>query len=293
MRFRTILAAALAVGCAGAPALASNNPNGIVFRAVGFWKGRASISNGTITCEVPSISSKISDGAFSMGLWNTFGVPTLLFPDRNSAFGDPCGGYLELQSNLVDQSIVLDRVEMKLTIPGAGRFRARGVRTFRGFPVQCMPLRRATFYVGEVLGPSNSTDPGGSSGAPNVVFIQMLPLLDTEVIQCLRSQYAPLPSTAFASLPVVIRVTAVGISDSGQTYRSNSISYALNMRHTCGNGRVDDGEECDATAPGNTCGGACTGGTCTNNPNLGCQSNADCIGTCNAPGGTSECTCLF
>jgi hypothetical protein len=71
------------------------------------------------------------------------------------------------------------------------------------------------------------------------------------------------------------------------------VAYSLNMRHTCGNGRVDDGEECDMTSPGNTCNGACSGGVCTNNPNLGCQTNADCSGSCTAPGGTSECICLY
>jgi hypothetical protein len=293
MRFRAVLVTALAVGFTVAPALAGNNPNGIVFRAVGFFKGKASVSQDTITCEVPSIATKISDGAFSIGLWNTFGLPTLLFPDVNSPFGDPCGGYLQVQSNMTTQSIALDRIEVKLSIPGAGRFRSKGVRTFRGWPVACMSLRKSVTYVGDVLGPANSNDVGGSSGAPNVAFVQMLPLLPTETIQCLRSQYAPLPSTSFASLPVVIRVSAVGISDSGSTYRSNTVSYTLNMRHTCGNGRVDDGEECDATSPGNTCAGACTGGVCTNNPNLGCQTNLDCAGACTAPGGPSECICLY
>jgi len=292
MRSRTMIGAALLAGVLGASvAHADNNPHGMVFRAVGWFKGRAQIADGTITCEIPTTSSKISDGAFSMGLWNTFGVPTLLFPDENSGFGNPCGGWIELQSNLLDQSITLDRIEVKLGVPRARRFQPR-VPAFRGFPVACNGLRRETFYVGQVLYPSNSTLDSGS-GAPNVTFIQLLPLLPTETLSCLRTQYATMPATQYPSLPVVIKATAVGISDSGTTYRSNPISYSVNLRHTCGNGRVDDGEECDSTAPGNACAGSCNGGTCSQNSNLGCSSNADCIGSCTAPGGTTECVCIY
>src|SRR5262249_25173374 len=136
------------------------------------------------------------------------------------------------------------------------------------------------------------------SGSPNVTFIQMVPLVPPQIFQCLRSQYAPLPADTFVSLPLVIRATAVGFSDSGDTYRSNTIAYHLTLRHTCGNGRIDNGEFCDPLAP-DVCSGFCvlpqgaTNGTCSQDQQRACRADSDCQGTCATPNTPTECVCLY
>jgi hypothetical protein len=225
-----------------------------------------------------------------MGLWNTFGFATYHFPDENGPFANPCGGFMELQNNMDSQAVTIDHVELRFKIPGARRFR-QSVPTRNGFPIACRELRRDNLFVGAVVGPVNGTLDTGS-GAPNVTFIQMLPLVSAQMIGCLREQYAPLSPDVFTSLPLVIRATAVGIGDAGDTFRSNSIPYTLNLRHTCGNGRIDDGEMCDPATPFNSCNDVCVGGACSISGKL-CVSNANCTGTCIDANSPSECICTY
>lgn len=280
-----------AVTLAAGPVEAGNNPNGIVFRAVGFAAGEAEISGGQIKCEIPDIQGAIRDGAFSYGLWNTYGVETLGFPDVNHPFANPCGGWIQLQSNLLDQSIALDRVELRFAIAGAGRFR-QFVPTRRRFPIACRDFRSATIFGGMVLSPANGMNTNSSSGAPNVGFLQLVPMVSPQLIHCLREQYAGLSTDLFVSLPLIIRATAVARADSGEVYRANTIRYTLTLRHTCGNGRVDDGEFCDPNAP-NACAGICEGGKCSQSESLACNDTSDCIGVCTAQDDPAECGCSY
>jgi hypothetical protein len=289
---RVGMAAVLSLVVAVGSATADNNPNGSVFTAVGFFKGEASISDDSITCEIPTMSTAIYDGLFSMGLWNTYGEQTLYFPNPNSAFGNPCGGWVQLRNNLFDQGIMVQRFEARYRIPVARRFR-QFVPTFRQFPIACRPYRKDVFWVGGRVEPANSTQNSSGSGAPNVAFIEMLPMVTPQLIHCLRDQYAGMPSEMLVSIPLVVRVRAHGISDSGDNFRSNWIHYTLNLRHTCGNGRVDDLEICDASAPNNTCASGCVAGVCAGNVARTCTSAADCAGSCINDSGPSECTCQF
>ena len=61
---RMLVVAVLAALLAAGVARADNNPNGMVFRAVGFFKGSGQASSGVTTCSVPTVSSAIADGAF-------------------------------------------------------------------------------------------------------------------------------------------------------------------------------------------------------------------------------------
>jgi hypothetical protein len=287
-----VVGALLAVMLAAGAASAENNPNGVAFRAVGFFRGRGEIQEGQITCEIPTVEGAIADGAFSMGLWNTFGVPNLNFPDVNGAFSNPCGGWVQLQNNLVDQAIALDRVELRYKIPGARRFR-QFVPTRRGFPIACRQMRHETLFVGGIINPINSGQFQSGSGAVNVTFIQLLPLVSTQIFNCLRSQYAPLSTDLYSSLTVRIRATVFGVSDVGDGYRSNTLNYTLTLRHTCGNGRVDDGEFCDPLAPSSCPSGSCLGGICTSALNRACTTDADCTSVCTTGGIPEECVCVF
>jgi len=288
-----VLASLLDAGAARA----DNNPNGMAFRAVGFFQGTGQASSGTVTCSVPTVTSAIADGAFAMGLWNTYGFDTLFFPDTGNPFADPCGVFVQLQNNLIDQAIQVDHIALHYKIPGARRFR-QFVPARDGFPIACRPLRNDTLFIGAVVNPVNSTFDQSGSGRPNVTFIQMLPFVSPQMINCLRAQYAPLSTDLFTSLSLVIRASVVGVSDTGDTFRANPIRYTLNLRHTCGNGRIDDGEQCDPNAP-STCLGHCiiqqgqTNGTCSANKDRLCLSEADCQGVCSPPNNPTECVCVY
>ncbi|HJQ84415.1 MAG TPA: hypothetical protein VKA21_10090 [Candidatus Binatia bacterium] len=286
-----VLAVLVIVGLAAATASADNNPNGVAFRAVGWFKGKAEISEEGIKCEIPTIKNAIADGSFAMGLWNTFGFSNNYFPDINGPFSNPCGGWVQLQNNLQDQAISLDRIEMRYKIPGARRFR-QFVPTQNAFPIACRELRRDTQFVGALINPINSTVDQSGSGSPNVTFIEILPIVSAQMFNCLRSQYGPLPADLFTSLPLVVRARVFGTSDAGTPYKSNVIPYTLNLRHMCGNGRLDDGEQCDPAAPFTTCLDECLSGSCSLSGKP-CASTADCIGTCVGTNNPSECACVF
>jgi hypothetical protein len=58
-----------------------------------------------------------------VGLWNTYGSPTLFFPDPANRFGIPCGAWLELRNAMVHQGFTVERVDVRFRIPGALRYR--------------------------------------------------------------------------------------------------------------------------------------------------------------------------
>jgi len=296
MRRGTVLAAVVAIVLTAGAARAASNPNGSIFRATGWFKGKAQVSEGSVRCEIPTVTAAIPEGAFVLGLWNTYGEPLQYYPDINGGFANPCGVWMGFQNNLLDQAIIVDRVEVSYRIAGAKRFR-QYVPTRNGWPIACRPYRRQTLYLGALLNPINSNQ-DTLAGAPNVAFVEMLPLVNTQVINCLRSQYAPLPVDVFSSFPLVVQATGVGAADVGDIYRTNTIRYTLTMRHTCGNGRVDDGEFCDPLAP-TTCLGFCIisagepTGLCSHNELIECRSDGDCTGTCLDGNDPSECTCVY
>lgn len=283
-----ILAGVLAAMVGVRPAVASDD---LVFRALGFYQGKAEITDESIKCEIPNISVGFADGAFSMGLWRTFGTPTLIFPDPLNPFGNPCGGWIQMRSNLLDQALLVDHFDVTYKIAGARRFRTVPVR--KGFPSACSELRKTQIFTGTQLDPSNSTTSSSNSGAPNIAFVQLVPLVGADVIACVRGQYAKLPASQLSSLSIVARVSALGIADTGTRYRSNTRQYTLNLRHLCGNGRVDEGEACDPTLSTTCSTGVCNAGTCSNAAGVPCTTNADCTAQCLAAGDVNECLCQF
>jgi hypothetical protein len=178
-----------------------------------------------------------------------------------------------------------------MRIPGAGRFR-NDVPTRKGFPLACKQFSKVKFFAGARLDPVDSDTTSSNSGAPNVVFLQLVPMVSTQLVTCLRSQYTSLPTDTLASVPLVISAKATGRGDDGSILRTNTISYTLTLRHVCGNGRVDDGELCDPNAPNTCLLGPCQDGQCGDS-DFACFSDADCIGTCLAAGDPSECTCVY
>lgn len=293
---RMLAAAVLAALLLAEVARADNNPNGMVFRAVGFFRGKGQITDTSIQCEIPTVTTAIADGVFEMGLWNTYGVNTIYFPDINGPFANPCGVWVQLQNNLLNQAIQIDHISLHYKILGARRFR-QFVPARNGFPIACRQLRNDTIFAGAVINPINSTLDQSVSGRPNVTFVQMVPFVTPQMINCLRGQYAPLSTDLFTSLSLVIRASVFGTSDTGEMFKANPINYTLNLRHTCGNGRIDDGERCDPNGL-EVCRGFCvipqgqTSGTCSIGTRL-CQFDADCQGICTPPNIPQECVCAY
>jgi hypothetical protein len=296
MRIRTggtAIVVGIVVALLAGPALAGST-DGLVFRAAGFYKGEQSITEDQITCEIPRTTTAVLDGAFAMGLWNTYGAKTLFFPDQNNPAANPCGVWVQLRNNTDRLNIILDRLKIQFRIPGANRFRNYGIATRNGFPTACRDYRKATIYAGAIVPPLLAEDQDVSNaGAPNAAFLQLLPLVSPDLINCLRGVYSSLSTNVFVSLPLVATVTGYGFADNNKNYTTNAIQYTLNLRHTCGNGRVDDGEQCDPQSPLNTCFGVCQSNVCSNDANLGCQVDSDCNGVCQAQGQPTECNCAF
>src|SRR5689334_22967912 len=80
---RARVARAAMVGCVlvAMPPDARGAGEGTVLRAVGWFKGKAEITAGRISCEIPEVQSAISEGSFTLGLWNTYGTQTIEYPD--------------------------------------------------------------------------------------------------------------------------------------------------------------------------------------------------------------------
>ena len=269
--------------------------SGLVLRAVGWYKGEENISSNNIRCQVPSNDNAIADGLYTMGLWNTFGQQTLQFPDRNSAFANPCGGWIQLWNSMTQQGITLNRIDLRYRIGGAKRFSAL-VPQKRNFPTECKTFRKASLYAGIRLAPNQpQVPPNSSSGLPNEAFLQVLPMVSSSLFTCLREQYAPLSTDVFVDLPLIIKARVHGIADNGNKYQSNVVKYTLNLRHTCGNQSVDLGEDCDASATGTQCssGAICVAGVCAADPTRACNVDADCLGTCQPAGNAEECLCVY
>jgi hypothetical protein len=287
-----VVAGLLAVSMTGRAG--AGDTAGLVLRAAGWWGGKANISNGSITCEVPALDTAIADGFFTMGIWNTFGEQTLQFPDRNSAFANPCGGFIQLWNSMTKQGITLNRINLSYRIAGSKRFDAV-VSQKKGFPTACNTFKKLTLYAGARIQPNDPTLSPGAGGAPNVTFVQVVPLVSPSLFSCLREQYASLPPDVYTDFPLVIKARASGVGDNGDRFISNVIKYTLDLRHLCGNGRLDDGEACDETASDLPCSGnaICVGNVCIGDPTRGCNDDADCLGTCHPQGSVEECTCTY
>src|SRR5256886_15623974 len=85
---RTALAALIVLGLA-MPARGDNNPNGMAFRAVGRFKGKAEISAGANQGEDPRRPTASFSGAFGVGAGEPHRVPPLSFPGPSNPLPNP------------------------------------------------------------------------------------------------------------------------------------------------------------------------------------------------------------
>ena len=276
--------AALTVILVAGTARAEVPDDGLSLRAVGFFEAEASAGGGS--CTIPSVENGIPVSSDVIGLSQSIVDPP-----------SSCQGYMELQNTMTAQGVSIERVDIRLRIAGANRFR-QFVPTRKGFPTACRQLRNSTIFAGAHLFPLGTPPDFGNTaaGVPHLAFVQLLPMVDAQVLSCLREQYSGLPPNVYVSLPLVIRAVATGITDTGHRLKSNPIQFTLTLLHLCGNGRIDTGETCDPNGPD-----TCNVGPCDTAQNqcrdteaaIFCQTDADCAGRCLPEGDPNECSCLY
>lgn len=228
-RLRGLMAVMVATAAFAGSAQAAST-NGLSFRAFGFYKGVANISQDSIACEIPTVSTAIADGGFQMGLSSTYGVPSVSYPDVLNPYGNPCGGWLQLQNNMRTQGISLTRVVIRMKVLGAKRFRDQ-VPTRNGWPTACKGLQKQVMFLGARMDPMGSPTSGGSgSGQPNTVFVQLFPMLSPQAFACLQNQYGALSSTELTSLAIQFRGTAYGMTDAGDAIQTQLTRYTLTLQ---------------------------------------------------------------
>ncbi len=176
-----------------------NNDQGVSFRAVGFFQGTAEEG----TCQIPAVESGIVDTAFTISLYSSFieaGFPPFLAS---------CIGFIQLQNNLFNQAITVTDFVFEYEVPEAE-----------------IPIPSNTAPGGQRINPVNS-DETSPSGAPNVIFYQPTgQLLSSATVLFLRQNILSFPPLPF---PLVIRATAFGVSDDGDEFVANEISYVVEL----------------------------------------------------------------
>ena len=198
-----VVGIALIVGLACASCGSGENDQGIVFRAVGIFQGERQQAQ----CEVPTTENQITDGSVVLILESQ--LVDGGYPDSTSILSF-CRGFIELENNLNDQAITVDRIDFQYEIPGAR-----------------VSIPSNSALVGWRLNPANAdpdTNPN-SFGQVNVIFAQLDgQLIPSTLVAFLRQNQPSLPQLPYSML---IRLTARGRSDSGDTVETNEIRYSV------------------------------------------------------------------
>ena len=199
-----VLCLVAALGVAGCGGSGGNNDQGIVFRAVGTFRGLESIELGRITCTEPTVQNAIIDQSFTLDI----GVVES-FPDRNDPFADPCGGYIALENNLESLAINVQEIVIRYEVPGAA--------------IQ-VPDNSISF--GQRILPASS-DQQTTSGQANLIFAELVgQLVPANIIVFLNQNVNLLPATPYLMNAFI---TARGQSDTGENYETNEIGYTFTI----------------------------------------------------------------
>jgi hypothetical protein len=185
------------VGCGGD---GDDNDNGIAFRAVGFFQGTFQDNR----CEVPTANEAIADPSNNLILDSEFvdsGYPAGVFF---------CRGYLWLENNLLNQAVVVDRLDFEYEIPGSR-----------------ISIPPHSSSVGIRINPANA-DPDTSPspfGPPNVhIGITEGQLVPASLVLFLRQNRQTLPQLPYT---MIIRTTAHARTDAGEGLVSNEVGYTI------------------------------------------------------------------
>lgn len=186
------------------------NDQGISFRAVGIFQGEESDGE----CQVPTATDAIADAGISVPLDGmVFGFDVLAggFPDSSVGFSI-CRAYIQLQNDLINQSINVERIDFEYEIPGARL----------AVPMNSMP-------TGFRISPSNAnpeTTPA-PFGQVNTIFVQPdRQMIPNTLVQFLRQNEPSLPQVPYV---MIIHMTIHGRTDTGDTLESNELRYTVEL----------------------------------------------------------------
>ncbi len=199
------VAAALAMAaCGSGSGSGGGNDQGIVFRAVGTFRGLESIELDKITCTEPTVQNAISDTAFTLDVGQVVD-----FPNRNDAFADPCGGYIALENNLRNLAINVQEISLRYEVPGAA-----------------IQVPDHSISVGRRILAASSTQQT-TSGQANLVFIQLVgQIVPRTLVVFLNQNLNLLPPTPYT---MNVFMVARGQADTGERFETNEIGYTLTI----------------------------------------------------------------
>jgi hypothetical protein len=192
------------VGCGD-----DENNQGISFRAVGIFQGEQQQDQ----CQVPTTENQIVDTGVAVPLnGEIFGLSDQLiggYPDSNAVLSF-CRGFIQLENDLNNQAIVVERFDFVYEIPGSRV----------AIPENSAP-------VGYRLNPANA-DPDAnpnSFGQVNTIFVQLDgQLVPSTLVLFLRQNQPSLPAPPYV---MIVHVTARGRTDSGDALVTNEIRYTI------------------------------------------------------------------
>lgn len=187
------------VGCGGDGG-DDDNDNGISFRAVGFFQGQEQEGR----CQVPTAEEAIADPSINLTLNSPSvdsGYPTGVFF---------CRAFLWFENNLVNQAIVVDRLDFEYEVPGSRI----------GIPPH-------SSSVGIRINPAGA-DPDTSPspfGPPNVYIGQAQgQIVPASLVLFLRQNQQSLPQLPYT---MIVRMTAHARTDAGDGLVSNEVGYTI------------------------------------------------------------------
>lgn len=204
--FRALGAAvALAMAaCGSGSGSGGGNDQGIVFRAVGTFRGLESIELDKITCTEPTVQNAIADVAFTLNI-----STAVDFPNRNDALADPCGGYIALENNLTNLAINVQEISLRYEVPGAA-----------------IQVPDHSVSLGRRILPASSTQQT-TSGQANLVFIELVgQILPRTLVVFLNQNLNLLPPTPYT---LNVFMVARGQADTGERFETNEIGYTLTI----------------------------------------------------------------
>jgi hypothetical protein len=181
----------------------NDNDQGISFRAVGILQGEQQQDQ----CQVPTADSAIADAGISIPLNSP--LVDNGYPDSFSVLSF-CRGFLQLENNLNDQAVVVDRFDFEYEIPGARI----------AVPANSAP-------TGVRINPANA-DPSQTPapfGQVNAVVVQLDgQLVPSTLVQFLRQNQPSLPALPYV---MIIHIKARGRTDSGDRIQTNEVRYTI------------------------------------------------------------------
>jgi hypothetical protein len=204
-----VIGVVLILGLGAAGCGDDENNQGISFRAVGIFQGEQQQDQ----CQVPTTENQIVDTGIVVPLdGEVLGLGDQLtggYPSSNAALSF-CRGFLQLENDLINQSVVVERFDFEYEVPGS----------HVAIPANSAP-------AGYRINPANAdpdTNPN-SFGQVNTIFVQLDgQLVPSTLVLFLRQNQPSLPALPYV---MIVHVTARGRTDSGEVLVTNEVRYTV------------------------------------------------------------------